>query len=119
MKHRILQVALIALSPMVAWADEFDITMDVVGADESFDEVIVNRISLPFAEREGSHVDPQATQNESPDSLLDSLSDSLGGSLGNEEPGTGSLGELDSMIDADSLRPSVDSAIGDLIGNPR
>lgn len=42
-------IAAALLVPVAAFADDFDITMDVVGADESFDEVIVNRIALPFA----------------------------------------------------------------------
>lgn len=119
MKHRILQVALMALCPVVAWADDFDITMDVVGADESFDEVIVNRISLPFAEREGTRVDPQATQNDGADSLLDGLNDALDSSLGSDDTGAGSIGELDSMIDAGGLVPSVDGEVDNLLGNRR
>ncbi len=119
MKHRILQVALMALSPVVAWADDFDITMDVVGTDESFDEVIVNRISLPFAERDNPRVDRQATQDEAADDLLDSLSDALGSSLGGDDADASSLGDLDRMIDARELVPAVDGAIDNLLGNRR
>ena len=119
MKNRILQVALIALAPVVAWADDFDITMDVVGADESFDEVIVNRIALPFSGREGSRVDQQAVEGESSDSLLDNLGEMLDPALESDEPGAGSIGELDSMIDAGSMVPSSGAVVDEAIGLPR
>ncbi len=45
---RTLLASLMLLSTVAA-ADEFDITMEIIGADESIDEAIVNRIALPFA----------------------------------------------------------------------
>ncbi len=54
---RTLLILSLLLAPAWVWADEFDITMDVVGAEESFDEVIVNRIALPFAPASGRHPD--------------------------------------------------------------
>ena len=38
------------LYPALALADAFDVTMTVVGQDESFDETVVNRIALPFGQ---------------------------------------------------------------------
>ncbi len=119
MKNRILQVALIALAPVAAWADNFDITMDVVGTDESFDEVIVNRIALPFTGREGSRVDQQAVEGESADSMLDNLGEMLDPALESNEPGAGSIGELDSMIDSSSMVPATGGVVDEVIGNPR
>ena len=53
----IIVFAVTLSSPTLVLADEFDITMDVVGAEESFDEVIVNRIALPFMQNGSERVD--------------------------------------------------------------
>lgn len=55
------------LVPGLALADAFDVTMTVVGQDESFDETVVNRIALPFGQAASSET--AATPESEPDAL--------------------------------------------------
>lgn len=53
MRKMIMAAAMVACSGSVL-ADDFDVTMDVIGVDESLDDAIVNRISLPFSVHKGA-----------------------------------------------------------------
>lgn len=100
------------LGPGLALAeDEFDITMDVVASDESFDEAVVNQIELPFGQRDGDGKLQPAALSDSP---LDQLEDLVGERIsgGSDSPGTespgGDLGGLDSL-ESNDLMDSLDN----------
>lgn len=106
--------AVVLSAPLAALADEFDITMDVVGAEESFDEVIVNRIALPFSRNE----DNERLKNRGDKGLaaevvgdvVDIVDERLAGSeIGDDMPldSVESLDQLDSMLDVQTSTPDL------------
>lgn len=98
MKKILLSLALMA--PMLAQADEFDITMNVVDSNESFDEAIVNRIALPFSSApDKAGRDDVRVEALRPDALGELLGDSLSGS------GVGHSGA--EGVDVNTIRESL------------
>ena len=92
--------SLLLLSPSLVLADKFDITMDVVGAEESFDEVIVNRIALPFTQSSSKALDAQNSR--SADGLLDQLGDiAVDDPIGSSD--VGSTMALEQMMQVENL----------------
>ena len=101
-----------ALGSGVAHADEFDITMDVVGDEESFDEVIVNRIALPFAQSSSDRAelrDRAALDG----SMLDEVTGAVDSQLSSADVGEGM--DLEPMIERQDL-PNVRESIGAGLG---
>ncbi|MGJ8670887.1 MAG: hypothetical protein ACSHXK_15480 [Oceanococcus sp.] len=98
MKNLKTFVVLVAavFAPSAAFADEFDITMDVVGAEESFDEVIVNRIALPFSQSSSDRAEMRDRAAVGAD-VLDEVSSVVDGQLSSAEVG-------DSMV----IEPAVE-----------
>lgn len=88
-------------------ADDFDITMDVVSQDESFNDAIVNRIALPFERRDS--VGSGQVMKVKDDNLLEELEeatrDALQGSASGGDsaagtPNTGLDGFSDRVIES-------------------
>ena len=74
-------LSLVLMAPLLAQADEFDITMKVVDSNESFDEAIVNRIALPFSTApDKTGRDDVRLEALKPSALNDLLGGSLSGS---------------------------------------
>lgn len=90
-----LSAFLLITASGTAFADDFDITMDVVGVNESFDQAIVNQIDLPFVTATANEgLEPLALEG----NALQQLEDLLGNGLtsGNDvSGGGGDAGDLD------------------------
>ena len=117
LKTAMSAVVLAGLS-MSAYAENFDITMDVVGAEESFDEVIVNRISLPFSSKQPERPEPISSEwAQDVDVLAEDVLQAVEQSLDTPE-----LGETLNVInELEIVRPRVIQGVGqslrDLTGN--
>lgn len=109
MHRKILGIAMLLASPLAFAADEFDITMDVVGADESFDEAIVNQIELPFAaSKNGLGLDATALES----STLEQLEELVGGSLsGHNDVGGASDRSGGLEFDLEDIATDVDELL--------
>lgn len=95
------------LASAVAWADDFDITMNVIEANETFDEAIVNRIALPFTSSSASQA--AKAKAESQDSLrqLDELEALVNERIGGAQGG-GSADSGGSVPGVDGLPQGAD-----------
>ncbi len=89
------------LASAVAWADDFDITMNVIEADETFDEAIVNRIALPFSSTSASQAAKAKAQQKDDLRQLDELealvNERIGGSQGSSANSDGSVPGVDGL----------------------